>query len=187
MDRASQALRRIAEQLQDSPTDQKVTMLRFSQATKAITAGETAADLNAVTVDSEFTETMEEAKRRFDVTDLAVSPLPALEMLEQLMSNAVEDQRVAYVLSDFRANEWKQTAEIKEALRGFRENGSDVHLIRCVDDQHPNLAIVDVLPGQGTLAAGVPLFVNVKVRNFGPHAAQQVAVRMSAKSYPEAD
>ena len=42
------ALRRIAEQLSDQLSDQKVTMLRFSEATK-YSEGTAVADMNAVT------------------------------------------------------------------------------------------------------------------------------------------
>lgn len=183
-DQASQALRRIAEQLSKRPTDQKVTLVRFSQTTKQMGEGESAADLNAVTVDSEFTETMEEAKRRFDVTQLAIGPGAAMQFAEKLVGNAAERRRVAYLLSDFRADEWNQSAEMKEALRALRKQDCEVHLIRCTDSQHQNLSIEEVVPESGTLAAGVPLLVNVTVKNHGPSAAQQVAIRVSAKSYP---
>ena len=128
-DQANQALQRIAEQVAKQPTDQKVTLLRFSQATKAMGEGESAVDMNAVTVDSEFVETMEQASRQFDVMQLAVGAAPALELAEKLISNAAEKSRVAYVLSDFRDAQWNQSSELKEALRSLRQADCNVHLI----------------------------------------------------------
>lgn len=184
-DSASRALSRIAEQLAAQPTDQKVTLLRFSPTTREQSEGESLADLNAVTVDSGFAETMEAAKRSFDVSSLAVGPVSVLEMLDGLVGNAAEKSRVVYLLSDFRAREWDQSSELKEALRALRKHDAELHLIRCVPAVHQNLAVVDVQTEAGTLAAGVPLLVNVKVRNFGPSAAQQIAVRLSSRSYPD--
>ena len=187
-DDALQALTRISDQLAQQPTDQKVTLLRYSQATKQMVGvGDgvsSAADLNAATVDSGFVETMEAQKRNFEVSELAIGPGPVVELASQLIGNSSEQRRVVHVLSDFRAKEWDQSTELKEGLRGLRKLDADVHLIRCSPSQHQNLSIVDVVPDAGTLAAGVPLLVNVKVQNHGPNAAQQITIRMSAKSYP---
>lgn len=190
-DMANQALRRIAEQLASQPADHKVTLIRFSEATKssgsvqgAGSIVESLAELNAVTVDSDFVETMEETRRKLDIVELAVGPTGALEMVDRLMKNAAEPHLVAYLVSDFRAKEWDQSAELKELLRAVRKNDSELHLIRCVAGQNQNLAIIEVEPDRGTLAAGVPLLVNIQVRNFGPDPAQQVAIRVSARSYP---
>ena len=184
-DSALQALSNIADHLAQEPTDQKVTLLRFSRATMAWEVDTEAADLNSVTVDSGFGETMEAQKRRFDLTELAVGPGPVLELAQQLIANAAEKRRVVYLLSDFRESEWGSPSELKEGLRGLRELDADVQLIRCSPLQRQNVAITEIAPEAGTLAAGVPLLVNVEVKNFGPAVAQQVAVRVAAKSYPE--
>ncbi len=185
-DSATQALTRIADHLANEPTDQKVTLLRYSQTTKDVGNAEdaSAADLNAATVDSGFVETMEAQKRRFDVSELAAGPGPAVEFAKQLIANSSEKRRVVYMLSDFRAHEWSQSSQLKESLRTLRKLDADVHLVRCSPSQHQNLAITEVVPDAGTLAAGVPMLVNVKVQNYGPTAAQQVTIRVSAKSYP---
>ncbi len=43
---------------------------------------------------------------------------------------------------------------------------------------HQNLAVAALAPTAGTRAAGVPLLVDVTVRNFGPADAQSVAVSL---------
>ena len=184
-DRAMQALTRIADRLANQPSGQKVTLLRFSQTTLQPSQGTSAADMNAETVDSGFVATMEAQKRRFDVTELAALPGPTLELASQLIGNAAERQRVVYLLSDFRADTWDASSELKEGLRSLRKLDADVHLIHCSSQQHQNLSIRQIVPEAGTLAAGVPLLVNVHVQNHGPAAAQQVAIRVAAKSYPE--
>lgn len=183
-DSAMQALRNIAEKLAEQPTDHRVTLVRFSSARQTSDSDTSNADMNALVVDSEFSETMESRKRTFEVTELSMRPDAPLEFLERLLANAAEQRKIAYVISDFRSAEWEQSSDLREAIRSLRKRDADVHLIRCVDSQHQNVSIVDVRPESGTLAAGVPLLVNVHVKNFGPGDVQQTSVRISAKSYP---
>ena len=184
-DAAIQALTRIAEQLANEPTDQKVTLLRFSQADIFRRGDESSADMNAILVDSGFVDAMEAQERQFDVTELAIQARPTLELANQLIANAAERRRVVYLLSDFRAYEWDASSELKESLRSLRKLDADVHLIHCSTRQRQNLSITEVVPEPGTIAAGVPTLVNIRVRNHGPSSAQQLAVRVAVKSYPE--
>ena len=181
LDAAGQALRRIAEQLAQQPTPQMVTLLRYSQASRQ---GQ-AADLNAALVDADFVEVMEEQRRQLDVTELAIEAAPALEIVERLLREVPERRRVVYVLSDFRTTEWDQSSELRESLRDLRRQDAEIHFIRCAAGQHQNVALTELAPEPGTLAAGVPFLVNVKVKNFGPTAAQQVPIRIGARSFPE--
>ena len=46
-----------------------------------------------------------------------------------------------------------------------------------------NLAVVDVTPANETRAAGVPLFVNATVKNFGPDTARNVQLKVRTDFY----
>ena len=99
LDRANQALRRIAEQLVRQPTAQKLTLLRYSRATRMAGPERSLVDLNATLVDLDFPEAIEEQTRQFDTTEIAVGAGPALELIERLIKDAPEGRRVVSSLN----------------------------------------------------------------------------------------
>ena len=185
-DRARRVLGDIAQRAANQDTRQLCTLVRFSHANRlagqsGVDAGLAGvADLNAVVVDADFDILLEERRREFDVTQLAPEAAPALSVVRQLLDEAEDENTVVYVVSDFRARQWDNPAELKEALKQLRGRGAEVHLVRCVDDHRPNLAIVDLQPAGGTLAAGVPLLVDVTVRNFGAQTARNAQVQVQS-------
>ena len=62
-----------------------------------------------------------------------------------------------------------------------------MHLVNCARASEPNLGIVSIEPADETRAAGVPLFVNIQVRNFGAKAATKVQLKVQATYYPPDD
>jgi hypothetical protein len=136
------------------------------------------ADIHAEYIDTEFDARLEELTRTFEPSQLAVGPTPALSLVRQLMEDTADENRMVYVVSDFRTNEWDNPAEPKKQLEALTEAKAEVHLITCVMQEQPNLAITELAPANETRAAGVPLFVNVSVKNFGSAAAHNVQVKM---------
>ncbi|HND50838.1 MAG TPA: hypothetical protein PLV92_00520, partial [Pirellulaceae bacterium] len=63
-------------------------------------------------------------------------------------------------------------------LVDLQKKGASVQLIDCARVTQPNLAIVDVKPADDTRAAGVPLFVDVAVKNFGAAPVKRVLVKV---------
>ncbi len=143
------------------------------------------ADINAEYIDTEFDARLEEITRTFEASQFSVGPAPALELVRQLMDDTTDENRMVYVVSDFRANEWSNPTEPKKHLQSLAETDAEVHLITCVDQDQPNLAITDLAPANETRAAGVPLFVNVSVKNFGRTPAANVQVKMRSIFYDE--
>jgi hypothetical protein len=208
-DRASLALGQIARQPSDHQSGpQTFTLLRFSQASKATdpdsvlaptppaldragAAGNAAsvaggiADFSAVLIDANFDLLLEEKRRAFDVTELAVGPEPALALAERLIGASSDEQAIVYIVSDFRATPWENPEEIRQLLRRIHEAGARIHLMRCVDRDGPNLAVTKLEPAEGTRAAGVPLFVDVTVKNFGPTASDRVQLHVRSSSFPD--
>ncbi|MDP6720705.1 MAG: hypothetical protein QGF59_18725, partial [Pirellulaceae bacterium] len=116
-------------------------------------------------------------------TELAVSPHNALQIVKQLIDASSDEESVIYLLSDFREKDWANPADARRLLREFSEAATDIHFVSCNETQQSNLAIVDVVPADDTRAAGVPLFVNVTVKNFGRQAVSKLPVRVRTRFY----
>ena len=170
-------------------TLQKFTLIRFSRAAAAAvqsdveTAVDRLADLNAEIVDARFDQLLEERRRQLEVTQLAVGPREALELVNQLLRETPDETNVVYLLSDFRENQWSRPAELRRALRETEQFSEAIHLVRCSRQRQANLAVAELNVGDETRAAGVPFFVQVSVRNFGTEAARRVPVRVRATSF----
>ena len=57
-------------------------------------------------------------------------------------------------------------------------------MIQCVDQARPNLAITELVPGDDTRAAGVPLSMEVAVQNFGLAPVKDVPVLILVDGQP---
>jgi hypothetical protein len=188
-DRAKQVLGQIGTQAMARDNPQKMTVLRFSQAA-GVNASEDVgavidqvADLNAEVVDAEFDLRLEERRRQMQVTELAVGPRPALEVLNQLLQQGRDETNVVYLLSDFRKNQWEYPAELKRLLQETEEHCQAVHFVQCARDAEFNLTLTELRPGDDTKAAGVPLFMNVSVKNNGDTAAVRVPVQVRTSCF----
>jgi hypothetical protein len=176
-----------AAAVQNGP--QKFTLIRFSRAARAAADEDSdrgvgqVADFNAEIVDQAFDVALAEKNNTFQVTELSVGPQPALAVLRPLIDQASDENRLVYLVSDFRTGQWDNPAEIREALRSIEQAPAKVHLVGCVRETHQNAAVVEVAPANETRAAGVPLFVNVRVKNFGPEAARNVQVKVHTTYY----
>ncbi|MBW8883419.1 MAG: BatA domain-containing protein, partial [Planctomycetia bacterium] len=177
MDAAKQVITAIIGRAIQEDTQQKLTLIRYSQARASnndAAADNRAADFNAEPIDSNFDITLERRLHTFDATSLAVGPRDALALLRQLLGESKDETTIVYLLSDFRQKDWGSPAELREALGQLTRSQADVHLVNCSRSTEPNLGIVAIEPADETRAAGVPLFVNVKVKNFGTRTATKV-------------
>jgi hypothetical protein len=182
---ANQVITRIGRQARQQG-QQRFTLLRFSRAVEASGSASDAllgqldsiADLNAEFVGTDFDKLLEEKQAGFEVTDFAVDPLPALQLLQQLISRGDKESRVVYVISDFRQADWETPSQLRESLQQIENNSDEIHLVRCASQPHANLAITHLAPADDTRAAGVPLFVNVRIHNFGPEIVNKVQVTL---------
>jgi hypothetical protein len=183
------AIQRIGSQAASQDSLQKFTLIRLSRAARLDGAsGEDRnvaeiADFNAEIVAPNFDVTLEQKRNTFQVTELAVGPTAALAALVRLVEDSGDENRVVYVVSDFRANPWESPAEIREKLRQLEQSPASIQLISCVQTVRQNLAIADIQPAQETQAAGVPLFVNVTVKNFGLSLARNVQLNVKTTFY----
>ena len=68
--------------------------------------------------------------------------------------------------------------EIRETLREIQQSEAEIRLVACVRAARSNLGMLDVAPANETRAAGVPLFVDVQVKNFGADPARNVQLKV---------
>ena len=191
-DKAKRALGDIATQAMGQDSQQKFTLIRFSRAATIIDRDADDADvtqitdLNAEIVDSNFDVLIEEKRRGMEVTELAAGPRQAVLVLNQLLEQNQDENNIVYVLSDFREKEWESPRELLSLLREVDDNSGDIHFVGCVERQQANLTLTDLHADPGTRAAGVPLFVNVSVRNHGGETARKVQVKIRTHFYDPA-
>jgi hypothetical protein len=194
LDTARNVVRSIANRANQQDNPQKLTLLRFSRTRGAADQrGESGispanmADFNAEPIDSQFDLLLEEKQRTFEPTQLAVGPADALALLKQLVGQSRDDSKIVYLVSDFRAKDWATPADLRQSLQSIRENQAEVHLINCARSQDPNLGIVDLAPLDDTRAAGVPLFVQARIKNFGDREVAKVQLKLQSTFYPNDD
>ncbi len=176
----------IARRAAQEKTRQRITLVRFSRATLAPPQASSSVvvdarlDLNAEIVHAAFDEMLEEKRRIINVTQLSTGPQAALDIVKQLVAEAKGELAHVYLLSDFRRSEWRNPAEVRKSFQQLESAGADLHMVRCVSRQQPNLAITHLAPSDQTRAAGVPLYVVVKVKNFGPDPARKIPVKIKS-------
>jgi len=170
---------------------QKFTLIRMSRIARVSAERDDDLDLdydqvldfNGQIVGADFDVTLEAKRNAFQVTELTAVPGPALRLLRELIGLTSNEHRRVYIVSDFRTSQWENPAEVRGVLQEIQQSPAEIHLVGCVREARQNLAIIDVAPANETRAAGVPLFVNATVRNFGPDAARNVQLKIRTDFY----
>ncbi len=175
-EQAKGVVARLAAGAEQQDTPQVFTLLRFSRA-RQMSRG-TQPDLLEEPLDADFSAKLEKVLGPVQPSETDAGPEDALEAVGRLPAKGDDEDRIVYLVSDFRANQWQEPVALRKALERLNGKGMQVHLINCVDKVHQNLAIAGLRPGAGTRAAGVPLLVEVTVRNFGPNDARAVSVSL---------
>jgi hypothetical protein len=176
-DQAKAAIQRIAEGLAREG-DHTWTLHRFSQAGRP--GRGTQADFLQETVDSTFPERLKSRLAELRPSQTAAGPMAAMESAAHLLGQAEGERRIVYLISDFRARQWADPGPLRKMMLDWTAAGVQIRLVQCVPGTHPNLAVRDLAPGPGTRAAGVPLFMEVTVENYGDAPARNVPVLIEA-------
>jgi hypothetical protein len=179
---ALQAVNVIAASAQQQSTTQEFTMLRFSRSQRGQHAAEP--DLAQVVVDSDFPATLAHTLEGIAPTELSVSPLEALAALKGMASANDHEQRIIYLVSDFRARDWSHNDDLKKALEHLQSQGAALRLVQCAEAAADNLTLENFAVGPGIHAAGVPMLLDVTVHNHGSAVAKDVTVLLSEDGVP---
>ncbi len=185
-ERALKFARQLGTEAAKQEFHQRFTLVRFSTAAggrsgAADPEAETIpriADINGEDVDSKFALRLEEFRNAVHPTQLPVGPQAALQIVRRLMQQNGEENRIVYLVSDFRSRDWDNPSEVRQLLSDLEKEHAQIHLVNCVRTHRGNLAITDLKPTDETRASGVPLFMNVDVTNFGLAAADNVQLKI---------
>jgi len=206
--RALQVIRDISQEAGDADSPQEFTLVRYSDATygaadnnatataddKKATADDKRATAESIsnvggiyrqTVDQDFDRWLAEKLRSVDATALAVHPQKAADIAARLVEETADRRSLVYVISDFRADDWESSEQVGDAIARIRQGGGKVNLIRCVSLEQPNLCITDVRSTEGTRAAGVPLFIDITIKNSGNRPADGVPLSVQTFSHSD--
>ena len=182
LEEAKTVIRQIGDEAVRQTQPQQFTLLRFSRARRM--GRGTRPDLLKETVDSAFGELLRERLGAMRPSETAAEPGDAIETITQLLGEGDGEQRIVYLVSDFRARQWRQPADLRQRLLKLHQARAAIVLINCVDSARPNLALSGLAPGDGVRAAGVPLFFDVTATNFGPAPVKDVSVLLEEDGHP---
>jgi hypothetical protein len=180
-DAAKEAVKQIAADALEQSSPQTFTVLRTS---RAAAEGGAQPDFYAETVNTTFYVKDATGPRlnalleRLLPSDSAAGPEIGLRALSSILKPNDTEERIVYVLSDFRAKDWRESEEVRGTLIGMEKNVADVYLVNCADEQRSNLAVTALRPESGTRAAGINFYMQFEVRNFGDKATEKVAVEI---------
>lgn len=176
--RSLQALQDLTRRLATDDGNHQLTVMRASRAAMTVRggseSGDAAADLSAQTVDGEAR--LINRVMSTTASSIRTDLLPALDLAAELIESTPADMKYLYIASDFRRRDWSAPERIAESLRRLTGDDIEVRMIDCATAPAPNLAITDVTPAQDVWVAGVPVVVDVTVRNYANTPAKNVAI-----------
>ncbi len=184
MDRGKAVIQRIGAVAAERSQQQLFTLLRFSRGGQL--GQSTQPDLLQEAVDRQFATRLAKTLEPIRASQTAADPTGAVAAVEQLLGESDQERRVVYLVSDFRNRDWNDPQELRRRLREFSNQGVELRLVNCVETARPNLAVCDLRPASGTRAAGVPLFMEVTIQNFGSQPARNVAVVLEEDGHSRA-
>lgn len=176
LDEAKTVIQRIGNEAAAQVTPQQFSLLRFSRAARL--GGATQPDLLQVAVGSDFGSRLRETLAKIAPSQTAAGPAEAVDTAVQLLAGANDEQRVVYLVSDFRARQWNDVRDLRRRLERLKELEVGLMLVNCVKSARPNLSVSALAPYDAIRAAGVPFYMEVAVENHGPAVARGVTVTL---------
>lgn len=173
---AKRAVHQILAQAKAKGGDQKVTLLRFSQA--ALVPVGQAGDAAECKLDAQTIDELNSLLEKLSVSETDAGPIEALQATRRMPESAAGESRVVYLISDFRSRQWSEDDRLPQLLSELRGQVSDLQLIQCVEETRPNLAISRLEPETGIRAAGVETWMLLGVTNYGDTPAVAVPVEI---------
>ncbi|MCM2369336.1 BatA domain-containing protein [Aporhodopirellula aestuarii] len=186
------ALASIASLVRGLSTDEGIHQLTVMRASRAALIGDAnkgsadaAADLAAQTVtgDARQIERLMSTRASTLRTDLVA----AIDLASDLLTANPADSRRLYVVSDFSRRDWQSPRRIAVSLEKAKKSGAEIRMIDCVETgstaRPRNLAITDLAPEPDVWVAGVPVMMNVTVKNYSDSEAKNVALTANVITY----
>ncbi|MDA7980387.1 MAG: BatA domain-containing protein [Pirellulales bacterium] len=172
---AQRGVMQIANKAATARGAQEFTLLRFSEAVQE----NPELDTNSRRVAADFESTLEPVLGRHEASQTASGPEAALDSLGRVLDEGRDENRIVYIVSDFRQNEWESAGALRDKINRLKEQGVQVKLIRVVDKENENLTITSLAAVPGVRATNVPIELEVTVKNNGKNVKRNVAVALT--------
>tara|TARA_R110002073_G_scaffold230604_1_gene391707 strand:+ start:11286 stop:13874 length:2589 start_codon:yes stop_codon:yes gene_type:complete len=188
-DRALASVSGLVKRLAADGDNHTLTVMRASRAAM-VSSGENAsadvaADLSAQTISPDGRQVDRLMATR--ASSLRTDLVPAIDLASDLIAATTADTQTLYVVSDFSQRDWAAPRRMAEALESVDQAGAKIRMIECVENRTGNntrnLAITDLSPTPDVWVAGVPVVVNVTVKNYSPREATNVTLSASVITY----
>jgi hypothetical protein len=170
------AVEAIVDQANRQSDRQLVTLLTFSEAAKLGAGAQPKIHLERI--NDIFRSRLPTDLAGLEVSQLDVGPNQALDAVPRLLSDDDDQTLIVYLVSDFRARQFADATEIRQRLTDLENRVDQFHLVRCAEQTHPNVAITALAPVSGVRAAGIEMWMNVTVANYGDAPARGVIVQL---------
>lgn len=185
---AIQAVDAIVRQAALDNAEHRLTLLRWSRSSLATQnengSASMAADFLATSIPKSNEKFLDKIKSTRP-TGLELSPESALNLVLPVIEGFRGEQANLYIMSDFRRNQWDRPETLRAALQPLAAAGAEIQLIDCIRHEHENLSVAQLEPEQEVWVAGVPLFIEVQVRNHGQQAVRNILVKPRTIEYAD--
>jgi Aerotolerance regulator N-terminal len=172
---AKRAVQSIVDQASRQSDTQLITLLRFSEAAK-LSAG-AQPEVFAQRIDDSFRSKLPTLLAGLEASQTDAGPADALKAVPRLPLAGDQQSHILYLISDFRTRQFGSATEVRKLLEDMGTQIDQIHLVRCVQQTHANLAITALEPESGVRAAGVETWMNVTVANYGDAPARGAIVQ----------
>jgi hypothetical protein len=162
--------------LADEAADNSLTLILTSRPDKPV--------LNGVHLSRDSIAEINDSIAKLEPSDQPANLVVSLKELEQyLSSQAANVNRVVYVVSDLRQQDWRASDEAQESpaklMQQISKVASATYVVDVGDNEDRNLSIAEVKP-EGTLVEGVSSRFDVAIANHGSTEARDVRVKFIA-------
>ena len=186
-DRGKLVVERICGELAAATGGQELAIGRFSRlAAVADPAGSPAGlpfDIERQTVTPELVQRVRDELARRSPSQTAAGPRQPLAAIAELLADSgASAANVVWLVSDFRANQWKAADDTAESLRRLAAAGAELRLVDCAAEGDAaaagNLTVERLEVMGGVTATGVLVPMEVAIRNHGDRPARSIQVEL---------
>lgn len=142
------AVQAIVDQAAQQSDTQLITLLRFSEAAGLSASAQP--KVYAEPINDTFRSKLESLLDSWETSQTDVGPADALKAIPRLPLAKNEETLVVYLVSDYRNRQFASATEIRKLLADLKEKEhvAQIHLVRCVREARPNLAITSLAPNR---------------------------------------
>jgi hypothetical protein len=175
-DRGRRVVERIIGELAAASGPQELAVGRFS----ALASGAGSFDVPRQAVTPEAVQAIRGELAAMRPSAGAAGPREPLETAAELLGAGADAAKVVWLVSDFRAKDWKVADETVATLRQLADAGVELRLVDCAEEASGpgNLTVERLEVNGGVPATGVLVPLEVAVRNDSSSVVRDVQVEL---------